>query len=97
MIRRSKEQWLSLFQQHLDSGLTAVEFCKLHDVDQAYFSLRKKQLLSPGTDTTFVPVVRFKTDLASSIKMQCRFESCSLQFESLPDAVWLAQLIKVLS
>jgi hypothetical protein len=56
MIRRNKEQWLSLFQQHADSGLTAAEFCKQHDVDQAYFSLRKKQLLSPSAETTFVPV-----------------------------------------
>jgi hypothetical protein len=98
MIRRNKEQWLSLFQQYTDSGLTAVEFCKRHDVDQAYFSLRKKQLLSPGAETTFVPVARFKKDVATSnVKMQCRFESCVVQFESLPDVTWLGQLIKALS
>jgi hypothetical protein len=44
MIRRSKEQWLVLFQQHADSGLTAAAFCKQHDLDQAYFSLRRTQL-----------------------------------------------------
>ncbi|MBK8188246.1 MAG: hypothetical protein IPK77_13890 [Cellvibrio sp.] len=47
MIRRSKEQWLSLFQQHADSGLTAAAFCKQHDLDQAYFSCAERNCVTP--------------------------------------------------
>jgi hypothetical protein len=99
MIRRSKEQWLSLFQQHANSGLTAAAFCRQYDLDQAYFSLRKTQLCSTD-ETAFVPVTREKKHnhtVTTSLKLQYHLESCSLQFENLPDVVWLSQLIKTLS
>jgi hypothetical protein len=97
MIRRNKEQWLSLFQQHADSGLTAAAFCKQHDLDQAYFSLRKTQLCRTD-EAVFIPVTRMKQHTATtSFRLQCRQESCSLQFDSLPDVIWLSQLIKALS
>ena len=99
MIRRSKEQWLSLFQQHADSGLSAAEFCKQHELCDKHFSLRKKQLLAAN----FIPViVKPKKEKMISIpekkmSVQCRLDSCVLQFESLPDVIWLSQLIKALS
>ena len=99
MIRRSKEQWLSLFQQHADSGLTAAAFCKQHNIDQTYFSLRKTQLCR-ADEAAFIPVTRTRkhnNTVATGLRLQCRLESCSLQFESLPDVVWLSQLIKALS
>jgi hypothetical protein len=77
MIRRSKEQWLSLFQQHADSGLTAAAFCKQYDLDQAYFSLRKTQLCSTD-ETAFVPVTREKkhnNTVTTSLKLQYHLES----------------------
>ncbi len=98
MIRRSKEQWLSLFQQQTDSGLSAAEFCKQHALCDKHFSLRKKQLLAAN----FIPViVKPKKEKIVSIPekkmgMQCRLGSCVLQFESLPDVAWLSQLIKAL-
>jgi cell fate regulator YaaT (PSP1 superfamily) len=99
MIRRSKEQWLSLFQQQTESGLSAAEFCKQHELCDKYFSLRKKQLLVDN----FIPVVvrpqKPKTVSTPEAKtgMQCRLGNCVLQFESLPDAAWVSQLIKALS
>ena len=53
MIRRNKEQWLSLFQQQTESGLSATDFCKQQELCDKYFSLRKKQLLAGY----FIPVV----------------------------------------
>ena len=97
MIRRSKEQWLSLFQQHANSGLTAAAFYKQHDLDQAYFSLRRTQLCNTD-EAAFIPVARMKQHATTtSYRLECRLESCSLQFESLPDVIWLSQLIKALS
>lgn len=46
MIRRTSEQWLSLFDQHKTSGLTQTEFAKQQGIDPSYFSLRKRQLLA---------------------------------------------------
>ncbi len=99
MIRRSKEQWLSLFQQQTESGLSAAEFCKQHALCDKHFSLRKKQLLT----ASFIPVmVKPKKEIIVSMPekktgMQYRWGSCVLQFESLPDVAWLSQLIKALS
>jgi hypothetical protein len=99
MIRRNKEQWLTLFQHQTESGLSAAEFCKQHALCDKYFSLRKKQLL-PGN---FIPVVvkPQKSKMApipqEKTVMYCRLGACVLQFESVPDVIWLSQLIKALS
>jgi hypothetical protein len=101
MIRRNKEQWRSLFQLQLESGLSAAEFCNQQGLCDKYFSLRKKQLL-PSTDA-FVRVVKPSPSKTKAglpehkIGMQCRFAGCVLQFESVPDVAWLSQLIKALS
>lgn len=101
MIRRNKEQWLSLFQSQMQSGLSAAEFCKQQGLCDKYFSLRKQQLL-PSTES-FVRVVKpssLKSKIAlpdNKIGMQCRLGSCVLHFESVPDVVWLSQLLKALS
>jgi len=99
MIRRRKEQWLTLFQQQIESGLSAAEFCKQHELCDKHFSLRKKQLLAGN----FIPVIinphKTKTTSIPEKKtgMQCRLGSCVLQFESLPDVTWLSRLIGALS
>lgn len=103
MIRRTKEQWLALFKQHTESGLSAAEFCKQHNLCAKYFSLRKNNLLTSANHNNFVPVVRTtkepKTPHGSfnEIHFQCQFEHCMLQFSSLPDVTWLAQLMKALA
>ena len=99
MIRRSKEQWLTIFQQQTESGLSAAEFCKQHALCDKHFSLRKKQLLTDN----FMPVVvkpqkqKMVSMPQEKTGMQCRLSACVLQFESLPEVAWLSQLIKALS
>ena len=44
MARRTKEQWRALIEAQQSSGLTAAEFCRQHDIDAKYFSLRRRQL-----------------------------------------------------
>ena len=41
MARRTREEWLSLFQAQLDSGLTATQFCRRQGIDPNYFCQRK--------------------------------------------------------
>ncbi|MBK8187774.1 MAG: IS66 family insertion sequence element accessory protein TnpB [Cellvibrio sp.] len=101
MIRRNKEQWLSLFQSQSQSGLSAAEFCNQQGLCDKYFSLRKKQLL-PSADA-FIRVAKSslsetRDGLAlNKTGLQCRVNGWVLQFESLPDAAWLSQLVKALS
>lgn len=45
MKRRTKSEWLALFQAHKQSGLTAAAFCRENNLCPRYFSVRKKQLL----------------------------------------------------
>ena len=44
MIRRGKEQWLALFEDHRRSGQSAAAFCKDNSLCAKYFSLRQRQL-----------------------------------------------------
>ena len=44
MVRRSREQWLALFQEFERSELIASEFCRERNICQRYFSKRKIQL-----------------------------------------------------
>lgn len=68
------------------SGLTAVEFCKQHDVDQAYFVCAKSNCFHLARKQRLFQLHDSKKDVATSnVKMQCRFESRVVQFESLPD------------
>lgn len=58
MRRRSKEDWQELILRQAESGLSAQQFCRNHDVCPKYFSIRKKQLcLRPSA---FVPVLPSK-------------------------------------
>jgi hypothetical protein len=45
MKKRTRPEWLALFESHKQSGLSAAAFCQQNDVCPRYFSLRKKQLL----------------------------------------------------
>jgi len=53
--RRSREEWLCLIDQQKESGLSAPQFCKQHNIGYASFSAWKRQLQSDpsssGDDT----------------------------------------------
>ena len=42
--RRSQAVWLSLIQQQIESDITAAEFCRQHNLNEKYFSKRKREL-----------------------------------------------------
>lgn len=44
MIKRTREQWLALFEAHRASGMTAAAFCKERGLCAKHFSLRRRQL-----------------------------------------------------
>jgi len=54
--RRTKAQWQALIEEHAQSGLTAVEFCRQHGINDKYFSLRKQSLLKADPKSEGLPL-----------------------------------------
>ncbi len=102
MKRRSKEEWQELILRQAESGLSAQQFCRHHDVCPKYFSIRKKQL--GLRQSAFVPILQSKCTKAEtpaailkSTSLSLRHGECCLHFDVMPDSVWLAQLVKELA
>jgi hypothetical protein len=97
-MRRTEEQWLALIQAQAESGLSAAEFCKQQQISGSYFSTRKHQLRQREADGVFVPAVRAAEHcVAVDEGFSLRRGDCVLQFNQLPPAPWLAQLLRALS
>ena len=102
MKRRRKEEWQELILRQAESGLSAQQFCRNHDVCPKYFSIRKKQL--GLRQSAFVPVLQSKranseipATTLKSASLVLRHGECCLHFESMPDSTWLAQLVRELT
>lgn len=102
MKRRSKEDWQELIFRQAESGLSAQQFCRNHDVCPKYFSIRKKQL--GLRQSAFVPVLPSKRNasetpiaILKSTSLILRHGECCLHFEVMPDSTWLAQLVRELA
>lgn len=98
-MRRTKEQWHDLIQAQATSGLSATEFCKQHDLNDKYFSLRKQQLRKPASGSAFVPVAKAVGDSSkiASSEFTLSYGHCTIQFKRAPAAAWLAELVEALS
>ena len=50
VVRRSAEDWKSLFREFNSSGLTAVEFCRMHDIPERSFHRHKANDLTQAEE-----------------------------------------------
>lgn len=105
---RSKEQWRQIFAEHAASGLSAQQFCRDKKLCAKYFSLRKKQLGWQESVSPFVRVQLNKPVARQAVVppiVECRVASslivhhgnCIVRFACLPEAAFLAQLLRALS
>lgn len=100
--RRSKEDWKELILRQANSGRSAQQFCREHNVCPKYFSIRKKQL--GLRQSAFVPVSQSKridpeipaAALAPAF-LALQYGRCCLRFETIPDSTWLAKLVRELA
>lgn len=90
MSRRTQSEWLALIEAHGQSGLTATAFCKEHQINPKYFSLRKQQL---KRDSPFVQAV-VQSDVGSEIKLH--HGKTTLSFNRDVPPAWVAKLIQAL-
>lgn len=94
-MHRTKEQWLALFAEQAQSGLTQTEFAKRQGIIPTYFSYRKRQLLAfQDDDGGFVELTPLGLQLNQSILLRKR--DIELQFPAGTDAQWLAALLRAL-
>jgi hypothetical protein len=100
--RRSHAVWLSLIQQQIESGITAAEFCRQHNINDKYFSKRKREL--HGERDAFVSGNRFikaqavhQADAVSSASLVLRHRNTQLHIPVGADLRVLAQLMMLLS
>ena len=94
MKRRTQAQWRALIEEHAQSGLTAVEFCRQRGISDKYFSLRKQSLLKAEPKGESFAVARI-TARVSTIEVKTGHATISLP-TSLP-AAWLANFVKALA
>ena len=102
MQRRNQQQWQQLFAEQATSGLSAQQFCRDKNLCAKYFSLRKKQLAWRDSAAAFVPARLSGTSHpamtpSATPVLIMRHHACTVQFSSLPDPGYLAQLLSTLS
>lgn len=96
MDLKVKQNWQHFYDLYLKSGLTKTDFCRSQKMAQSkffYFAKlhRESSPPKPSSSTNlFLPVVS-KKDF--TIKINNKVE---LSFESLPDALWMANFVKSL-
>lgn len=95
--RKTKTQWLALFAEQENSGLSAAEFCRKHNLSEAYFYLKRKKLRVPSDKLSTFVAARPERQVVSGGNAALRFGSCQLDVPTGADPQWLAQLMKSLS
>lgn len=63
--RRDIQDWLNLFEQQKQSGLTAVEFCRQQQINVQTYYTRRRDIRLQRTSSKFVQVKREVTKVES--------------------------------
>ena len=99
MARRTREQWLVLFQAQVDSGLSASEFCRQQGIDPNYFFQRKgslgpepKPVSDPGAG-----FVELRAPAAVAGAVELRFGPVSLSLPPSASPGWVAAVMRELA
>lgn len=96
--KRSRSEWLQLFDEHARSGLRAADFCRQRNISAKYFSHRKQQLLPTASAFVAVKPVAEKAKLPSPCDaLVLQQGSCSLRLPADVSAQWLATLMRELN
>ena len=95
MNRRTKSDWQDLFNEHKQSGLTAVAFCQERNLNPKYFCLRRKQL-QPNNEKTvasaFTAVTLPSLNPTSMIELQIN-DTVKLSLPQTISPAWLVDFI----
>jgi hypothetical protein len=97
---RSEAEWLTLIAEQLDSGQSALDFCRDHGLYAKTFYRQRKALRKKGlvaADDKFVQVKSKPVQLKGlSTHVELQFQRSRLQLPPDTDPRWLAELMKAL-
>lgn len=96
MTHRTKEEWLTLFDAQIQSGLTQGEFCSENGLSQKYFSIKKSKLkrAAPSAKAFIKATASVETPLQGHI---LKYGAAELQMNPHVDVSYLANLLKRLA
>lgn len=95
MNRRTKSDWQDLFNEHEQSGLTAVAFCHERNLNPKYFCLRRKQLQPNNQNTVasaFTAVTLPSSSVTSMIELHLN-DAIKLTLPQNISSAWLVDFI----
>lgn len=95
-LRKTKSQWLALFKEQKQCGLSVAEFCKQKQLSEAYFYLKRKKLQSQDKQVSTFVAARPES-VVPTPAMTLRFGQCQLQLDTGTNSQWVADLMKSLS
>ena len=96
MARLTREQWQSLIDAYETSGLTQTDFCKQHNLNPKYFSLKRSKLLPlESSASPFVQVARGEPHQPGS-NIELQVGAVKLKLAASVPTTYLVELIRAL-
>ena len=98
MIKRTPDQWHTLFAAQQASGLNQAQFCQREGLCPKHFSLRRKQLLGASANTN-APDVFIKAQppiISSTGQISLHYQGVELRIQQA-DTPFIAALVKQLA
>lgn len=96
VFRKTQSQWLALFEEQKQSGLSIAKFCQQKQLSEAYFYLKRKKLQSQESELSTFVTARPEVSLPDA-GMTLHFGQCQLKLDSSTNSQWLSELMKSLS
>lgn len=97
---RSEAEWLTLIAAQLESGQSALDFCRDHGLYAKTFYRQRKVLRKKGliaADNAFVQVKPMPVQRSEpSIRLEFQYQRSRLHLPPDTDPRWLAELMKAL-
>ena len=100
--RREVQDWLNLFEQQKQSGLTAVAFCRQQQINVQTYYTRRRDIRLQRTSSKFVQVKREVTKVESYTEamggeLLLQFGNAHLSVPININPHWIATVMKALS
>ncbi|WP_281716138.1 IS66 family insertion sequence element accessory protein TnpB [Alteromonas sp. CyTr2] len=100
--RRDVQDWLKLFEQQKQSGLTAVAFCRQQQINVQTYYTRRRDIRLQRTSSKFVQVKREVTKVESYTEamdgeLLLKLGNAQLTVPTTINPHWVATVIKALA
>ncbi|WP_371196401.1 hypothetical protein [Glaciecola sp. SC05] len=93
---RTKAQWLLIFDEQQNSGLSIKAFCERHSINLQTFRARKSDW-SPRGKKPGRALVKIETPKTKRAAISCQFKGIELACNDSVNPQWFADMIKALA